>query len=142
MQGRSGSIQTSRLLPPESAAVEVVAHAIGARVSTLERWREDAQSRPDQASAWSAARHHAVITSPKTDEAGKGAWRRAYGVYSPTLEKWRICATGSLAEETRIGTQVTRPGRCRHGSRVFSRLNPNPQSSRRIRATPDQRFTA
>ena len=38
---------SSGLLPPESAGVEVVAREIEVGVSTLERWRADALSRPD-----------------------------------------------------------------------------------------------
>ena len=36
----------ARLLPSESAALEVVAREVGVGAVTLERWREDAQSRP------------------------------------------------------------------------------------------------
>jgi transposase-like protein len=34
----------AKLLPPESAALEVVAREVGVGAGTLERWREDAQS--------------------------------------------------------------------------------------------------
>ena len=37
----------ARLLPPESAAVEVVALAVGMGAETLQRWREQAQSGAD-----------------------------------------------------------------------------------------------
>ena len=36
----------ARLLPPESANVGAVAKEIGLSVQTLERWREEARSRP------------------------------------------------------------------------------------------------
>ena len=36
----------ARLLPPESAALDLVAREVGIGAGTLERWREDAQSRP------------------------------------------------------------------------------------------------
>ncbi|EPV8692795.1 TPA: transposase, partial [Pseudomonas aeruginosa] len=36
----------ARLLPPESAAIDVVAREIGIAAGTLERWREQARSRP------------------------------------------------------------------------------------------------
>lgn len=36
----------ARLLAPESAALHVVAQDLGVRVSTLERWREQARSKP------------------------------------------------------------------------------------------------
>src|ERR1035438_1273438 len=53
----------ARLLPPESAALEVVAREVGIGAGTLERWREDAQSRPARGRAWTAgARLEAVIT--------------------------------------------------------------------------------
>ena len=35
----------ARLLPPESAAIEVVAREVGIGRGTLERWRDDARSR-------------------------------------------------------------------------------------------------
>ena len=61
----------ARLLPPESAAVEVVAREVGVGVATLERWREDAQSRPARGRAWTAAaRLEAVIVVAALDEAG------------------------------------------------------------------------
>jgi len=34
------------LLPPESAALVLVAQEVGIGSATLQRWREDAQSRP------------------------------------------------------------------------------------------------
>ena len=49
MKGGLGSIRTglknkavAKLLPPESAALEVVAREVGIGAGTLERWREDA----------------------------------------------------------------------------------------------------
>jgi transposase-like protein len=36
----------ARLLPPESAAITAVSQELGVSVSTLERWRADALSRP------------------------------------------------------------------------------------------------
>ena len=54
----------ARLLPPESAAVEVVAREVGIGAGTLALWREDAQSRPARGRAWTAgARLDAVITT-------------------------------------------------------------------------------
>ena len=101
----------ARLLPPESAAVQVVAREIGVVAKTLERWREDAQSRPPPRRAWTAAgRLEAVITTAGMDEAGKSAWCREHGVYPVELEKWRVSATASLAEpeEARASPQATR----------------------------------
>jgi transposase len=101
----------ARLLAPESAAVEVVAREIGIAAQTLERWREDAQSRPARGRAWTAgARLEAVITTAAMDEAGKSAWCRKHGVYPAELDKWRISATAALAEpeEARASPQATR----------------------------------
>ncbi len=101
----------ARLLPPESANVGLVAKEIGVSVQTLERWREDAQSRPARGRAWTAgARLEAVITAAAMDEAGKNAWCREHGVYPAELDKWRLSATTALAEpeEARASPQATR----------------------------------
>jgi transposase len=45
----------ARLLPPESAAVELVAREVGISPGTLQRWREEVQSRPALGRAWTAA---------------------------------------------------------------------------------------
>jgi len=76
----------ARLLPPESATVESVAREIGVGVSTLERWRRDALSRPAPERAWTAAaRFEAALTTATLDEAGKSAWSREHGVYPQEL---------------------------------------------------------
>ena len=101
----------ARLLPPESAAVEVVAREIGVAAGTLRRWREDAQSRPARGRAWTAgARLEAVIAAAAMDETGKSAWCREHGVYPDELDKWRSSATTALAEpeEARASPQATR----------------------------------
>ena len=101
----------ARLLPPESANVGLVAKEIGVSVQTLERWREEAQSRPARGRAWTAgARLEAVITAAAMDEAGKNAWCREHGVYPAELDKWRLSATTALAEpeEARASPQATR----------------------------------
>jgi len=101
----------ARLLPPESAEVGTVANETGVSVQTLERWREDAQSRPARGRAWTAgARLEAVITAAAMDEAGKSAWCREHGVYPAELDKWRLSATTALAEpeEARASPQATR----------------------------------
>lgn len=106
----------ARLLPPESAAVEVVAREVGVGVATLERWREDAQSRPARGRAWTAAaRLEAVIVVAALDEAGKAAWCREHGVFPADLEAWRASATTALAEpeELRASPQATRQDRKR-----------------------------
>ncbi len=106
----------ARLLPPESAALEVVAREVGIGAGTLERWREDAQSRPARGRAWTAgARLEAVITTAAMSEAGKNAWCREHGVYRAELDKWRASATAALAEpeEARASPQATRADRKR-----------------------------
>ena len=99
------------MLPPESAAVEMVAREIGVGAGTLERWREDAQSSPARGRAWTAAaRLEAVIATAALDEAGKSAWCRQHGVYPGELDKWRASATAALTEpeEARASPQATR----------------------------------
>ena len=106
----------ARLLPPESAAVEVVAREVGVGVATLERWREDAQSRPARGRAWTAgARFEAVITTAAMNEADKSAWCRQHGVYPAELDKWRASCTTALAdpEDARASPQATRADRKR-----------------------------
>lgn len=101
----------ARLLPPESAALEVVAREAGIGAGTLERWREDAQSRPARGRAWTAgARLEAVIATAAMSEAAKSAWCREHGVYPAELDKWRASATAALAEpeEARASPQATR----------------------------------
>jgi len=80
-------------------------------VQTLERWREEAQTRPARGRVWSAgARLEAVIVSAALDEAGKSAWCREHGMYPAELDKWRSSATTALAdpEEVRASPQATR----------------------------------
>ena len=101
----------ARLLPPESAAVEVVAREIGVGARTLQRWREDVQSRPARGRAWTAGgRLEAVITAAAMDETAKSAWCREHGVYPAELDKCRTSATVALAEpeEARASPQATR----------------------------------
>ena len=101
----------ARLLPPESAAVEVVARVIGVGARTLQRGREDVQSRPARGRAWTAGgRLEAVITAAAMDETAKSAWCREHGVYPAELDKWRLSATTALAEpeEARASPQATR----------------------------------
>ena len=104
------------MLPPESAAVEVVARGVGIGVGTLKRWQGDAQSRPARGRAWTAAaRLEAVITTAALSETGKSAWCREHGVYPTELAKWCASATAALAEpeEARASPQATRQDRKR-----------------------------
>jgi len=106
----------ARLLPPESAALDVVSREMGVSVGTLERWREDAQSRPARGRAWTAgARLEAVITTAAMNEAGKSAWCREHGVYLSELDQWRASCTTALAdpEDVRASPQATRADRKR-----------------------------
>ena len=89
----------ARLLPPESAPIETVARKLSISVTTLERWRAEALSRPARERAWTAAaRFEAVLVTAAMDEAGKSAWCRERGVYPQELEQWRQAATQALAE--------------------------------------------
>ena len=106
----------ARLLPPEGAAVEVVAREVGIGSGTLERWREDAQSRPARGRARTArARLVAVNATAAMPEAGKSAWCREQGVYPLELNKWWSSATAALAEpeDARASPQATRKDRKR-----------------------------
>ncbi|HYN63275.1 MAG TPA: IS3 family transposase, partial [Candidatus Limnocylindrales bacterium] len=83
---------------------------------TLERWREDAQSRPARGRAWTAgARLEAVITTAAISEASKSAWCREHGVFPAELDKWRACCAAALAdpEDARASPQATRADRKR-----------------------------
>jgi len=106
----------ARLLPPESAAIDVIAREIGIGAGTLERWREDVRSRPTRGRAWTAgSRLEAVVTTAAMNEADKSAWCRSHGAYPEALAKWRASATTALAapEELRASPQATRQDRKR-----------------------------
>jgi hypothetical protein len=92
----------ARLLPPESAAIDVVAREVGIGTDTLERWP-------------AAGRLEAVVTTAAMNEADKSAWCRSHGVYPADLAKWRASATTALAapEEVRASPQATRHDRKR-----------------------------
>ncbi len=103
-------------MPPESSAVELVAREGGVGEGTLQRWREDAQSRPARGRAWTArARLEAVIATAAMPEAAKSAWCREHGVYPTELEQWRSSCTTALAEpeQARASPQATRADRQR-----------------------------
>lgn len=106
----------ARLLPPESASLGVVSREVGVGAATLERWREDAQTRPARGRAWSAlARLEAVITTASMNEASKGAWCREHGVYPVDLDKWRASCTTALIDpqDAPASPQATRADRKR-----------------------------
>jgi len=100
----------ARLLPPERAAVDVVAREVGIGSGTLERWRDDLQSMPARGRAWTAAaRLEAVIVTAALDETSKNAWCREHGIYPEELLKWCASATSALAApaEARASPQTT-----------------------------------
>ena len=104
------------MLPPESAALEVVSRAVGVSAGTLERWREDAQSKPARARSWTAAaRLEAVVTTAPMDQAARSAWCRGHGAFVVELDKWRANCAAALAdpEEARASPQATRSDRKR-----------------------------
>ena len=98
----------ARLLPPGSAALDVVSQEMGIGVGTLERWRAGGLAR-------GCARLEAVITTAAMNEADKSAWCRERGVYPAELDKWRANCTTALAdpEDERASSQATRAHRQR-----------------------------
>jgi transposase len=106
----------ARLLPPESAALEVVAREVGIAAATVQRWRDDAQAKPARARLWTAgARLEAVITTSAMNATAKSAWCREHGVYPLELDTWRASCTSALAdpEDARASPQATRADRKR-----------------------------
>ncbi len=106
----------ARLLPPESASLDVVSQDTGIGTKTLSQWLTASQSMPARGRAWTAgARLEAVIATAALPEAGKNAWCREKGVYPAQLKQWRADATAALAEagETRASPQATREDRKR-----------------------------
>jgi transposase len=106
----------ARLLPPESASIDVVARELGVRAETLERWRADALAKPARQRQWTAAaRFEAVLLTATMDEAAKNAWCRKHGVYPHELEQWRLTAKEALAEpvEARASPRETKQDRRR-----------------------------
>lgn len=87
----------ARLLPPESAAVEVVSREIGVSASTLERWRADALALGERGGLWTAAaRFDAVLITTAMSEAETSAWCRSQGVHVSELVQWRDAARAAL----------------------------------------------
>lgn len=106
----------ARLLPPESAAVDVVSREVGVSTDTLERWRAESLARPMKERVWTAAaRFEAVLTTAAMDEASRNAWCRENGVYVQQLQQWRDNATQALAapEEARASPSQTQQDRRR-----------------------------
>ena len=106
----------ARLLPPESATLELVSKEVGITVETLERWRESLQSMPARGRAGTApAKLQAVITTAALSEIDKNAWCREHGIYPAELEQWCTSATTALAEpqDARASPKVTSKDRKR-----------------------------
>lgn len=106
----------ARLLPPESASIQVVSQELGVSVATLERWRANALSIPARERVWTAAaRLQAVIATASMDETQRSAWCRENGVYPTELQQWKESATAALSEvsEERVTPQQRRDAKRR-----------------------------
>ncbi len=102
----------ARLLPPESAAVDTVAHELGIGVATLERWRAEVLGAPRTERTWTAvARWEAVIATAALNETAKSAWCREQGLYLSDLEAWRDQAIAAGPPQPRPGPDPRRPAR-------------------------------
>ena len=89
----------AKLLPPQSASIEIVARESGVSVQTLERWRSQALLKPATERMWTAAaRLEAVISTAALDESACSVWCREHGVYPQQLKQWREEATLALAD--------------------------------------------
>jgi len=101
------------LLPPESGALEVVAHDVGIGAGTLARWRDEIQAKVTPTRGWTAdARLDAVITTAAMDEVGKSAWCREHGVFRADLDAWRATATAALGASKTIRPREHRVRSC------------------------------
>lgn len=108
----------ARLLPPESATLDDVSREFGVGVSTLERWRSDALSRPARARVWTAAaRLDAILTTAAMDEASKSAWCRTNGMYPQELASWTLSATQALADPEEARASPSKPSTIAGASR-------------------------
>ena len=107
----------ARLLPPESAAVDVVSREVGVSVAPLERWRAQALAAPGELTSgqrWTpAARLEAVITTAALDEASRSAWCREQGLYPAELEAWKRDAIAGLGEPRAVSAAEARQDRRR-----------------------------
>src|ERR687885_1500474 len=111
----------ARLLPPESAAIDVVSREVGVSVATLERWRAQALAAPGglaSSQRWTpAARLEAVITTAAMDEAARSAWCREQGLYPADLEAWKHDAIAGLGEPRAASAVEARQDR-RRGTEI------------------------
>lgn len=112
----------ARLLPPESAAVDVVSRELGISTATLERWRAEALAEPATDRTWSAAaRLEAVIATAAMDEAAQSAWCREHGVYPSELGRWRHSAVAALADPDEPSAQERQSRHSRRRIRELER---------------------
>ncbi len=110
----------ARLLPPESAAPDIVSREVGVGMQTLERWRTEAlaaaaggQSGSGSQRWTAAARLEAVIATAAMDEATRSAWCRGQGLYPADLDGWKRDALGGLGEPRGASVADTRQDRRR-----------------------------
>jgi transposase len=107
----------ARLLPPESAAIDVVSRNVGVSVATLERWRAQALAAPGELASsqrWTpAARLEAVIATAAMDEAARSAWCREQGLFPAELEAWKRDAIAGLGEPRAASAAEARQDRRR-----------------------------
>ena len=127
----------ARLLPPESATVDTVAHELGIGVATLERWRAEALGAPRTERMWTAvARWEAMIATAALDETARNAWCREQGLYPSDLEAWRDQAIAALATPTEARA---RPEETRCYAPILSRVLVTSYLRRDDRARPTLR---
>ena len=107
----------ARLLPPESAALDVVPREVGVSVGTLDRWRAQVLAEPGTLAGsqrWTpAARLEAVIATAAMDEAARSAWCREQGLYPAELEAWKRDAIAGLGEPRAASAAEARQDRRR-----------------------------
>jgi transposase len=109
----------ARLLPPESAALDVVSREVGVSVATLERWRAEALANGSGGGGggsqrWTAAaRLQAVIVTAAMDEATRSAWCREQGLYPAELDAWKQDAIAGLGEPRAASAMEARQDRRR-----------------------------
>ena len=113
----------ARLLPPESAALELVALQVGVGVGvgvgagTLERWRAELQSGTERGQSQTAvSRLDAVIATAAMNETAKNAWCREHGVYTAELAQWLASATAALGEPSKAAGRT--PAKPQEGRRI------------------------
>ena len=107
----------ARLLPPESATIDVVSREVGVSAGTLERWRAEVLAAPGALTSnqrWTpAARLEAMIATAAMDEAARSAWCRERGLYPAELEAWKRDAIAGLGEPRAASAAEARQDRRR-----------------------------